>query len=519
MGSGRTAWTRRDEARHKYMMEKEMREASDSTSVARAKRLRRVLAGAVALSLAGAVYILARPVNAQQVAEWNAVVMGYTVVMLMAAAFLMLCAALMGFAAVGRDYEAMRRRLLRSAVATGILIAVIVITDIVLSFLPSFQTKNADPAVELLKIGEFQDDSVLGFRLKPNQKLYRYFDPTRDTIIVMDGQLAEVLPTDEEKFEEYLNIDSDGFHNDAVPERADIVAVGDSLTFGESVKTLESWPALLKNRLGVSIYNTGISGYCPPQELIVLKEYGLPKKPRIVLWEFFGGGDLLESERWHDYQERGGSFFGSLQARQNPFPYNRPLVKLLVTWAKGRARERALPFYPEPESITAGGVAKPIIFDRWTFNLQARSREKTEASLGWRVTCEALKKGKRLCDEAGTRMVFIYIPDKLAIYSKYVLDQWDREKMLKFARPALTDLPGVTADEFIEDLRHNLNNQRDLLREFCGANGIEFIDLQEPLQQCLDGGTWPYYCYDTHLNAVGNRVAAETIASYLEAHP
>jgi hypothetical protein len=519
MGSGRTARTRRDEARHKYMMEKEMREASDSTSVARAKRLRRVLAGAVALSLAGAVYILARPVNAQQVAPWNAVVMGYTVVMLMAVAFLVLCGAQLAFAALAREYRTMRRRLLRSAVATGILIAVVVITDIVLSFLPAFKTENADPAVQLLKIGNFEEDKVLGFRLKPNQELYRHFDPTRDTIIVMDGQLAEVLPTGEEKFEEYLNIDSDGFRNESVPEQAEIVAVGDSFTFGESVKREDSWAVILKKQRGVSLYNTGVSGYCPPQELIALREYGLTKKPKVVLWEFFAGGDLLESERFYDFQQHDESFFGSLQARQNPFPYNRPLIKLLVSLVKGSQAKNAPIPYPGPERVAAGGVEKPIIFDRWTFNLQARSREQTEKSLGWRVTCESLKEGKRLCDEARARMVFIYVPDKLAVYSKYVLDKFDKEKMLEFARSALTDLPDVTPDEFIEDLRRNLNNQRDLLRDFCKANGIEFIDMQEPLQKCLDGGTWPYYCYDTHLNAAGNRVAAETIASYLEAHP
>src|SRR5437667_5453104 len=56
-----------------------------------------------------------------------------------------------------------------------------------------------------------------------------------------------------------------GFRNRQVPESADIVAVGDSHTYGNMARMVESWPYVLGRLTGRQVYNMGLGGYGPIQ--------------------------------------------------------------------------------------------------------------------------------------------------------------------------------------------------------------------------------------------------------------
>src|SRR6185503_20935478 len=62
-------------------------------------------------------------------------------------------------------------------------------------------------------------------------------------------------------------IDAFGFRNEARPLHADVVALGDSHTYGYNVQAGESWPAQLSRLSGLSVYNMGMGGYGPLQYL------------------------------------------------------------------------------------------------------------------------------------------------------------------------------------------------------------------------------------------------------------
>ena len=59
-----------------------------------------------------------------------------------------------------------------------------------------------------------------------------------------------------------LFIDENGFKNYSVPEKADVVALGDSFTWGYTKDTKDtveaSWPYYLNELTGFSVYNMGI---------------------------------------------------------------------------------------------------------------------------------------------------------------------------------------------------------------------------------------------------------------------
>jgi len=97
---------------------------------------------------------------------------------------------------------------------------------------------------------------------------------------------------------EYTIYQSDeiGFHNPKGLygiEDVEIVALGDSFTQGNCVKSEENAVAIIRNYYPHTI-NLGLSGAGPLQMLATLKEYAAPLKPKIVLWNYFEGNDLKE---------------------------------------------------------------------------------------------------------------------------------------------------------------------------------------------------------------------------------
>src|SRR5262245_45630584 len=62
-----------------------------------------------------------------------------------------------------------------------------------------------------------------------------------------------------------------GFRNKQVPSSVDIVAIGDSHTYGNTAKMAEAWPQVLGGLTRRSVYNMGLGGYGPNQYFHLFK--------------------------------------------------------------------------------------------------------------------------------------------------------------------------------------------------------------------------------------------------------
>lgn len=89
--------------------------------------------------------------------------------------------------------------------------------------------------------------------------------------------------------------DAWGFRNNEVPKDVDIVAIGDSMTYGNSAMAKESWPAWLAELSGKTVYNMGLGGHGPPDYLYLLKANAFRLSPETVIVGLFLGNDLLRS--------------------------------------------------------------------------------------------------------------------------------------------------------------------------------------------------------------------------------
>ena len=84
------------------------------------------------------------------------------------------------------------------------------------------------------------------------------------------------------------------FRNARRPETADIVCIGDSMTYGVIVPASESWPVILAKLSGESVYNMGLGGYGPIQYLYLLQNLAVKLRPRTVIVGFYFGNDFFD---------------------------------------------------------------------------------------------------------------------------------------------------------------------------------------------------------------------------------
>jgi hypothetical protein len=97
--------------------------------------------------------------------------------------------------------------------------------------------------------------------------------------------------------------DGFGFHNAwPWPERAEIVTVGDSVTFGYGVEDDQAWPALVAKALPQDrLVNLGLIGAGPQQYLRVYETFGAKLHPKLLLVGFLVRNDFWDAamfDRW-----------------------------------------------------------------------------------------------------------------------------------------------------------------------------------------------------------------------------
>ncbi|MEM8595659.1 MAG: hypothetical protein AAGF76_04240, partial [Pseudomonadota bacterium] len=89
--------------------------------------------------------------------------------------------------------------------------------------------------------------------------------------------------------------DAWGLRNAEVPDRVEIVAIGDSLTYGVSAVSGESWPAHLAGITGQSVYNAGLGAYGPLHYRTMFDKTVEAMAPGTVVVALYLGNDLIDA--------------------------------------------------------------------------------------------------------------------------------------------------------------------------------------------------------------------------------
>lgn len=316
-----------------------------------------------------------------------------------------------------------------------------------------------------------------------------------------------------------------GFRNPRVPESVDIVALGDSHTYGNCARMAEAWPAQVARISGRSVYNLGMGGYGPNQYLHLLRTKALALKPKVVVCGLYFGDDFDNAFRitygldaWASLRRAGVGFAEAdiwEQPEDNPNFQKRVrnwlsshsilyrvVVHGLLSGAKGAVQIRnAAEMYPGAVTLRVPEKNIEEAF-RPVGVLRGLKQDEKSVREGMRVTFEILEQMNQLCRSNNARCVVAVIPTKETVFAPHFE-----------GRPAAE--VGVVPELIASEAR-----ARETVFKFLAVGGIPFIDTLPALREA--SATAKLYApsgTDMHPGANGYRVIAEAVARELAKDP
>ncbi len=342
-----------------------------------------------------------------------------------------------------------------------------------------------------------------------------YLSPT----LVRDDTLGIRLPPGSSGHDDW------GFRNDRVPATADIVAIGDSHTYGNCARMNESWPAQVAKISGRSVYNLGMGGYGPNQYFQLLRTRGISLRPKVVICGLYFGDDFDNAFRityglpaWTALRK---ADVGVVDADIWEAPTaDLTWHKWLRNWLSGHSIvyrvvvHGALAGVKGSVQIRAAGQAASgavTLVDPAKHIEEAfrpvgvyRGLKQDEKSVreGMRVTFELLETMNQLCRSNHAQFVVAVIPTKETVFAPEFQ-----------GRP-----PGELG--VVPDLISNEGRAREALFAFLTENHIPSVDVLPALREAsAREKLYTPSAFDMHPGKNGYRVMAETIARALTTLP
>jgi lysophospholipase L1-like esterase len=243
--------------------------------------------------------------------------------------------------------------------------------------------------------------------------------------------------------------DALGFRNEALPERAQVVTIGDSMTYGVGAPRDGSWPHQLGELLHEPVYNMALGGYGPLQYLYLAKHEAKNLRPRHLIVGFYFGNDLIDAYRlayhapyWNSWREAGSVVSDDLDVPQlenaepikrftslrdwlsrNSVLYSMLRITLLPRLAFLEQDRMALQVsqdqqmtWLDPEDVSVRTIFKP---QRMLSVLDNRRPMVIE---GLRITKHAFTSLQKEADDQGANLLIALIPTKERVYCRYIKD-------------------------------------------------------------------------------------------------
>jgi hypothetical protein len=316
-----------------------------------------------------------------------------------------------------------------------------------------------------------------------------------------------------------------GFRNPSIPTTADIVAIGDSHTYGNTARMSESWPMVLGKLTGESVYNMGLGGYGPNQYLYLLQTKALQLKPRMIICGLYMGDDF-ENAFSISYGLSHWSYLRRLPLKDAKFyiwdpPASRPsIVKRARVWLSQHSILYQLAFhglfgggkiqgeyqirnasklYPDLATSLIIPEAHVLEAFRPKSMLSRLDQQSPEIKEGMRITFGLLKEMNDICKANHMQFVVVVIPTKESVFSEY----FERNR-------------GLPLSDVLSNLRENDQLARDRLFTFMTKADISYVDALPALKSQAGHELYARTASDMHPSRNGYRVIAETIANCLK---
>ncbi len=282
-----------------------------------------------------------------------------------------------------------------------------------------------------------------------------------------------------------------GFRNRKIPDKVDIVTIGDNITYGVTVPRYSNWPSQLSEITGQTVYNLSMGGWAAPQYLCVLEKYALNLKPKAVVFSIYLANDIFEA-----YRNRGISC--DVNTIDNGALKDQPL------YPSSSLKEKFIRFLKENCLLFSFGLTQALkskglivksnskensnpLFSKNT--LKWVSVSTPEVKEGLDITLDFLKKAGVICQREKILCMAALVPSKESVY-----------------HGELTDLPEIMEKE--NYLRKSLINGGK-------ETSVFVLDLLSAFQQGLNKQVL-YNVDQVRPNKAGMQIIAKKISEVLE---
>ena len=242
----------------------------------------------------------------------------------------------------------------------------------------------------------------------------------------------EIAPGNE--FDVPAMVDARGLrdHPHPAPPQPCVLALGDSMTFGEGVPADRSYPAVLERKAGVRVYNGGVPGYSSRQMLVRLRRLAPELRPDLVIMTLSPHWDrqrcatpFLYKDGYivaQGYADRLVLLDGNLYLKDTRLP--------VLGSATARAKRYSVLMRLALPALAGGARA-----------LTRRSQTDTPSPGDYEPTVQSVDQARRFAEGMGARFLAVLIDDRGEDFRR---DRMAVQKQLQELR-----IPYVAADDLL----------------------------------------------------------------------
>jgi hypothetical protein len=314
-----------------------------------------------------------------------------------------------------------------------------------------------------------------------------------------------------------------GFRNRRVPQTADVVALGDSHTYGNRATMDNAWPSVVARLTSKSVYNLGMGGYGPNQYYYLLQTKALDLKPQTIVCGFYMGDDFDNAFRI----TYGSSHWSSLRRehvnaldpdiRGDKTARNQTVHKRIRHWLSQHSILYRLVFHGVLQDIKGryqvqyashahASTTSLVLPEKHVHEafipkdvLRGVDQGSPNVQEGMRITFRLLQEMKALCVSNDIQFIVAVIPTKEMVYARF-----------------LEPITEMKLHDTVVDVIANERSARQALFANLEEAHIRYVDVLPAMEAASETQRlYTYSAADMHPNKEGYRVIAEAIAHHL----
>ena len=291
--------------------------------------------------------------------------------------------------------------------------------------------------------------------------------------------------------------DKDGFRNNSMRSRSDIVVIGDSyIEFGHDND--DTFSKRLEALSGLHSTNLGTGWHGPFQYLSVLKRYGIAQHPKYALLCFFEGNDIGDIRAYMEWKG-GGAYWHFNLSSKNFFQRYMMVLQDLVFFPGTLATQFAARTVPQDSvnhdqlhpNLVALQLGNETIKTTFFYKNETRSAGEMAKTKEWGLLRQLLVEFQAISRANNIVPIVVFIPTKAHIYAEYS-----------------TTSSGINWVKIRDQQISAKNNVETAMARTCEAVGMKFVSLTPVFQQAASRGKFLYYPFDTHWNSEARQIAA-----------